>query len=109
MIKLFSRGSKAKGPLPSPAYFLQWAALLTVLYIIVNLAGMREYTSVLNGTIGSTTLNWQTASFLGAAYVFVYLAFILGAPILVLAALILKLWQRSLVKKGVTDESRPPA
>jgi uncharacterized SAM-binding protein YcdF (DUF218 family) len=62
---------------------------------------------VLNGTIGSTTLSWQTAAFLGAAYVFVYLAFILGAPILVLAALILKLWQRALAKKGVTDESRP--
>lgn len=103
----FSRHSKTKGPLPSPLYFLQWAGLLTVLYIIVNLAGMREFTSVLNGTIGSTTLSWQTAAFLGAAYVFVYLAFILGAPILVLAALILKLWQR--VKKGVTDESRPSA
>jgi hypothetical protein len=107
MIKFFSRRSKSTGPLPSPAYFIQWAALLTFLYIVVNLAGMREYTSVLNGTIGSTTLSWQTASFLGAAYVFVYLAFILGAPILVLAALILKLWQRA--KKGVTDESRPSA
>ncbi len=107
MIKFFSRRPKSKGPLPSPGYFLEWAAFLTILYILVNLAGMRQFTSVLNGTIGSTTLSWQTASFLGAAYVFVYLAFILGAPILVLAALILKLWQRS--KKGVTDESRPPA
>jgi hypothetical protein len=107
MTKFFSRRAKSKGPLPSPGYFLEWAAFLTVLYIIVNLAGMREFTSVLNGTIGSTTLSWQTAAFLGAAYVFVYLAFILGAPILVLAALILKLWQRA--RKGVTDESKPPA
>jgi hypothetical protein len=107
MSKFFSRRSKSTGPLPSPGYFLEWAAFLMVLYIIVNLAGMREFTSVLNGTIGSTTLSWQTAAFLGAAYVFVYLAFILGAPILVLAALILKLWQRALAKKGVTDESRP--
>jgi hypothetical protein len=107
MSKFFSRRAKSKGPLPSPGYFLEWAAFLTVLYVMASLAGMREYTSVLNGTIGSTTLSWQTAAFLGAAYVFVYLAFILGAPILVLAALILKLWQRALAKKGVTDESRP--
>jgi hypothetical protein len=107
MSKFFSRRAKSKGPLPSPGYFLEWAAFLTVLYVMASLAGMREYTSVLNGTIGSTTLSWQTAAFLGAAYVFVYLAFILGAPILVLAALMLKLWQRA--KKGITDESRPSA
>ena len=105
MSKFFSRRPKAKGPLPSPKYFLEWAAFLTVLFIIVNLVGLRDYTSVLNGTIGSTTLSWQTAAFLGAAYVFVYLAFVLGAPTLVLAALILKLWQR-LISKGATDESR---
>ena len=109
MIKFFSRGLKLKGPLPSPGYFLEWAGFLTVLFIIVNLAGMRGFTSVLNGTIGSTTLSWQTAAFLGAAYVFVYLAFVLGAPILVLAALILKLWQRMLGKKGIAYESRPQA
>lgn len=109
MSKLFSRRPKSTGPLPSPGYFLEWAGFLTVLFVIVNLMGMRGFTSVLNGTIGSTTLSWQTAAFLGAVYVFVYLAFVLGAPMLVLAALILKLWQRMLAKKGVTDESRPQA
>jgi hypothetical protein len=106
MSKFFSRRPKSKGPLPSPGYFLEWADFLTALFIIVNLIGLRDYTSVLNGTIGSTTLSWQTAAFLGAAYVFVYLAFVLGAPILVLAALILKLWQKVLAKKGISDESR---
>jgi len=110
MSKFFSRRSrKPQGPFPSPGYFLEWAAFLTVLFIIVNLAGLREYTSVLNGTIGSTNLSWQTAAFLGAAYVIVYLAFILGAPILVLAAGILKLGQRVRVKKGIPDESRSQA
>ena len=109
MSKFFSRRAKSKGPLPSPGYFLEWAGFLTVLFIVVNLAGLREYTSVLNGTIGSTTLSWQNAAFLGAAYILIYLAFVLGAPMLVLAALILKLWQRMLAKKGVTDESRTQA
>jgi hypothetical protein len=109
MSKFFSRRTKSKGPLPSPRYFLQWAGLLAGLFIIVNLAGLRDYTSVLNGTIGSTTLSWQTAAFLGASYVLVYLAFVLGAPILVIAAGILKLWQKAIVTKDVVDESRPQA
>jgi len=106
MNKFFSRRPRTKGSLPSPRYLLEWAGFLSLLFLIVNLAGMREFTSVLNGTVGSTSLSWQTAAFLGAAYVFVYLAFVLGAPILVLSALILKLWQR-LIAKGVKDESRP--
>jgi hypothetical protein len=108
MSRFFSRRPKTTGPLPSPGYLLEWAGFLTVLFIIVNLVGLREYTSVLNGTIGSTTLDWQTAAFLGAAYVFVYLAFVIGAPTLVLAAFILKLWKK-LIAKGATDESRPQA
>ena len=73
MSKFFSRHARQpQGPLPSVGYLLEWAGLLTALFLIANLAGLRQYTSVLNGTIGSTTLNWQTASFLGAAYVFVY-------------------------------------
>jgi hypothetical protein len=107
MSKFFRRRPPSRGPLPSPGLFLEWAGFLTVLFLLANLAGLREFTSFLNGTIGSTTLNWQTAAFLGAVYVFVYLAFVLGAPILVLAALILKLWQRALAKKGIPDESRP--
>jgi len=109
MSKFFSRGPGPTGSLPSPLYFMQWAAMFAVLFLVVNLAGMREYTSVLNGTIGSTTLSWQTASFLGAAYVFVYLAFVLGVPILVFAALILKLCQIFFPKKGIENDSRPQA
>ena len=94
MIKFFSRHAKAKGPLPSPGYFLQWAGLLFGLFLIANFAGMRQYTSVLNGTVGSTNLDWQTASFFGAAYVMVYLAFVLGTPTLMIAAGILALCRK---------------
>lgn len=106
MSKFFSRkiGSRSRGSIASAQYFLEWAAMLTILFIIVQLAGLREFTSVLNGTIGSTSLSWQTASFLGAAYIFVYLGFVLGVPILILGAGILKLWQRSIASKKLPDE-----
>jgi hypothetical protein len=106
MSKFFFRRQKPQGPLPSAGYLLEWAGLLTALFLVANLAGLRQYTSVLNGTIGSTTLDWQTASFLGAVYVFVYLAFVLGAPTLLIAAGILKLWQKVAVKKGLDEKSK---
>ena len=109
MSKFFSRLPKTKGSLPSAHYFLEWAGLLTVLFLIVNIAGMRPFTSVLNGTIGSTTLDWQTASFLGAAYVMVYLAFVLGAPTLIIAAGILTLWRKFTRNKQINDEPKSPA
>jgi hypothetical protein len=111
MSKFFSLPwkSKPQGVLPAPGYFLQWAGLLAVLFLIVQAAGLREFTSVLNGTIGSTSLDWKTASFLGAVYVFVYLGFVVVAPIFVLAALILKIWGRAIATKVRVDESRTNA
>jgi hypothetical protein len=99
-------GRRARSTIASPLYLLEWAVLLTVLFIIVQLAGLRDYTSVLNGTVGSTHLSWQTASFLGAAYIFVYLGFVVVAPILILAAGILKVWQRIIVTGHSADQSR---
>lgn len=111
MSKFFTRGFKPRSrrSIGSPQYLLEWAAMLTILFVVVKLAGLREFTSVLNGTIGSTSLSWQTASFLGAAYIFVYLGFVLGVPILILAAGILKLWGKVVATKGAVDEPRADA
>ena len=95
--------------LPSALYLLEWAALLTVLFIIAHLTGLREFTSILNGTIGSTTMDWQIASWLGVAYVLIYLAAVIIVPILLLAALILKMCQKIAATKGANNESRANA
>ncbi len=106
MSRFFSQRTRARRSFASPGYLLEWAVMLSVLFIIAHLFGLREYTSVLNGTIGSTNLSWQTASFLGAAYVFVYLGFVVVVPILILAAGILKLYQKAVAPKIKNDESR---
>ena len=107
MSTFFSRRGKPRSQrsIGSPRYLLEWAAMLTVLFIIVQLAGLREFTSVLNGTIGSTKLSWQTASF-GAVYILVYLGFVIVVPISILAAGILKMWQRFTAPKQIIDEPR---
>lgn len=93
-----------QGGVPSPGYFLEWAGLLMVVFLIAHVAGLREFTSVLNGTVGSTSLDWKTASLLGVVYVFLYLGVVLVVPILVLAALISKMWRRMTTTKGAADE-----
>jgi hypothetical protein len=111
MSKFFSRASlpSSRGTLPSATYLLEWAGLLVVIFVITHLAGLRDFTSVLNGTIGSTSMSWQTAALLGVAYVLIYLGVVLVVPILLLAALLLKIWRRMLAAKGAIDGSRTNA
>ena len=73
---------------------LQRAAAICILYLLVHLAGFREYTGILNGTIGSVALGWKLSTFLAGIYIMLYLAFVLLVPVLVLAAAILTVWQR---------------
>jgi hypothetical protein len=78
----------------SPKDLLQRAAAIGGLFLLVHLAGFREYTSILNGTIGSLELGWNLSAFLAVFYIMLYLAFVIVVPVLVLAAIILVVWQR---------------
>jgi len=73
---------------------IQRAVAICGLFLVVHLAGFREYTGILNGTIGSLDLGWKLSTFLAIIYIVVYLAFVLLVPVLVLAAAILMVWQR---------------
>lgn len=73
---------------------LQRAAAISVVYWVMQLAGFREFTGILNGTIGSLTLGWNLSAFLAVIYIGFYLLFVILVPVLVLAAGILTLWQR---------------
>ncbi len=73
---------------------LQRAAAITVVYVILHLAGFREFTGILNGTIGSLSLGWNLSGFLAVIYIVFYLMFVILVPVLVLAAAILIIWQR---------------
>ena len=74
--------------------FVRHAVLICVVFALAHLSGLREFTSVLNGTTGSVAMDWQTAAALGVTYILLYLAFVLLVPTMILAAVILALWQR---------------
>ena len=68
--------------------------MIALAYLVIHFCGLRDYTSVLNGTTGSLNVSWGTAAALGVTYVLSWLAFILLVPILLIAAALLVLWKR---------------
>ena len=78
----------------SPKDFVRRALIICVLFGVAHLLGLKEFTSVLNGTTGSLALGWTISAMLGLAYVILYVAFVLLVPILLLAAAMLAVWAR---------------
>jgi membrane protein implicated in regulation of membrane protease activity len=101
MIKLFWQrlGLFRQAEFLSPKDLLQRAGAISVLFLVAHLAGLREFTSVLNGTIGSVAAGWKLSGFLALIYILLYLAFVILVPVLVLAAMILTVWRRWVRKK----------
>jgi membrane protein implicated in regulation of membrane protease activity len=101
MIKLFGQrlGLIRRAEFLSPKDLLQRAGAISVLFLVAHLAGLREFTSVLNGTIGSVAAGWKLSGFLALIYILLYLAFVILVPVLVLAAMILTVWRRWVRKK----------
>jgi hypothetical protein len=82
----------------SPRDLLQRAGAISTLFLVAYLAGLREFTSVLNGTIGSLAVGWNLSAFLSVIYIVLYLMFVVLVPILILAAVILAVGRRCVQK-----------
>jgi hypothetical protein len=78
----------------SPKDFVRHAVLIVIVFAVAHLCGLREHTSFLNGTGGATGMDYQTSAMLGVAYVLLYLACVLLVPTMLLAALLLFVWQK---------------
>ena len=79
-------GPRAAGQALSPAGFLKAAAAIGVLYGVAHLLGLREDTAILSGTAPP---DGAAGVALGLAYVVLHFAWVVGAPVLVLGALVL--------------------
>jgi len=78
----------------SPTAFIARAIMIALCYFISELAGLREYTTFLSGTSANLNLSWQTAATLGLLHLLLYVAFILLAPVSLITAGLLLLWDR---------------
>jgi len=78
----------------SPKDLVRRALVIAMIYGVVSAFSLREFTSILNGTMGSVSLGWRLSAFLGLLYIFSYLAFVLITPSMLIAAGILVLWKK---------------
>ena len=76
----------------TPKGFLIRALLICLAFLVCHLAGLREFTTFLSGTTATSTFAWSVV--LGVTYIFLYLAFTVGVPILILASAFLALYNR---------------
>lgn len=60
--------------------------VLVGLFLVCHLAGLRPFTGILTGTLATAAGSTQLGSLLGVIYGLAYLAFVLAAPILLIAA-----------------------
>jgi len=79
---------------------LQRAGAISGLFLLAHLAGLREFTGILNGTVGSLALGWNLSAYLAVIYIALYLAFVIVVPVLILAAIILTVWRRCIRKEN---------
>jgi len=90
----------------SPGDFVRRAAVIAFLFLLAHLAGLSEYTSFLSGTVPSPDTDWKLTIFFGLIYLVSYFAFVLVAPVLLLAAGILQCWR--IFAQRRTSESDVP-
>lgn len=76
------------GSIFSPKGLLVWAVIVGAVFLACHFAGLREYTTIISGTAPTGDISDRVVPALAALYVLVYLASVIVAPILVLAAAI---------------------
>jgi hypothetical protein len=79
----------------TPCGLIVRAIWIGAAFLAVHLCGLREHTSVIADTVGSPGMSWQESAFLGVTYLAFYMAAVVLAPILVLAAGFLAVWDRA--------------
>lgn len=83
----------------SPAGFALRAGLLFVFFLVVHLAGLREYASILSGTMPQGPIGQTVSQFFAVLYIFLYLGAVVIAPILGIAALVFFLLEKWFMRR----------
>lgn len=77
----------------SPKDLLRHAGLVVALFAAAHAAGLREFTTIISGTVASPSLGVGLCALLGIGYMTLYFATVVLAPVLLIAAGLLKLWE----------------
>lgn len=93
-----------RAPTFSPLGFLVRGLLLVCFFVICESLGWREYTAILSGTSPTGAPLDSTMSLIGCTYFVAYSLVVLVAPVLMIAAVVLRLM---LGATGTADADLP--
>jgi len=82
----------------TPSGLIARATVVSFAFIILHAVGFRTYTTILSGTSPTGEPFGYIDSLKAVAYIISYLFATVGAPILVIAALVLAILQRMLIR-----------
>lgn len=77
----------------APKDFVRHAGLIGVLFLVAHICGLREFTSIISGTMVEPRLGPDLCALLGWGYAALYFGTVVLAPILLIAAGLLKVWE----------------
>lgn len=80
----------------SPKDFVRHAVLIVVLFAVAHVSGLREFTTIISGTLADPSLGVEMCALLGIGYLALYFGVVVLAPILLIAAGLL--WLREKVR-----------
>ena len=78
-----------RAPFFSPRGFVARALLFALIFGVCELAGWREHTTFISGTAASVDLGISSSVTFGLIYMLAYFGFVLGTPVLLIAAALL--------------------
>jgi len=78
----------------SPPAFVVRATIISILFFVSEILGLREYTTFLSGTSANLNVSWQTAATVGLIHLLLYIGFVLLVPIFLITAGLLTAWNR---------------
>ena len=84
----------ASMPFFSPGGLTARAVLILAVYLLVHLAGLRDSTSILSGTAPQGAYPVAVEQIFAIVYILAYLGAVMAAPVLLIAAVMLKLLER---------------
>lgn len=77
----------------SPKDFIRYAGLIVVLFAVAHVFGLREFTTIISGTMASPDLGVETCALLGMGYVALFFSVVVLVPVLLIAAGLLRCWE----------------
>lgn len=87
-----------KNGFSSPKGLLIRAAFISVIFLICEIAGLRQNTSFICGTFDAGGIAGFLSVFMGMFYVLIYLAFTFLVPVLIISSIILLVYYSIIIQ-----------